>query len=202
MPPIGLPKLDKKLRMMELWSTPVMQLGGYVSYDDPEAGKVRRQVIYATPTSGATITGTFLMDGSAVVGEIIGFGTLIVSDLPDAVIVHHVTPLLKCRGIENHTNEASKIGDTPALFSYIPGGLNQFTINKVGGDPIDAIQLLPDTLDIGANEHGNGFMIVGGTDIKSVVSVNGSYLFSVSNFHPIGGIKMHDLCMGVRIYFK
>ena len=190
MPTIGLPKLNKKLRMMEFWSENELTLLKFTM------SSVLQQYTYATPWSGG---GTSFGCGSTGHSYVkLSDMQVTVNDLPPGIIVSRANPLFRCRSIENDTGS--------------PGSLNGVMLCKMviekeaDEDYHDAFTFPNGAFPVNANSEQKMQTLIGNVDITNVRE-NGRYDFCIYNDFiascvDSGVVIFRDVQTGLRVWFK
>lgn len=190
MPAIGLPKLNKKLRMMEFWAEPELTLLKF------EMTGALQRTTYATPWSGGS---TDFGCGSAGDAYIKYSAMQVnVSDLPPGVIISRAIPLFKSRSIENDTGSDSSFNGVVICKLVVE--------KEADEDYHDAFTFPNGSLPVIANSVQKMPTLVGNNHLPNV-GENGRYDFCI--YHDFigscvntGTVIFRDVQVGLRVWFK
>jgi hypothetical protein len=151
--------------------------------------KVVHQDFWSAPVAAVAITAA---------ESNINLPNVVVAGLPAGATITRVEVLFKCRLIRDSSTADNAVHDLDADF-FISVDADPARASKV-----NAIAILEDfwSVDVSTSPDTGGDVIVGSTDVKAEVTVDGTYYLTMDNAQADGAnLNLLDVMVGLRIYW-
>jgi len=128
----------------------------------------------------------------------INLPNVVVAGLPAGATITRVEVLFKCRLIRDSSTADNAVHDLDADF-FISVDADPARASKV-----NAIAILEDfwSVDVSTSPDTGGDVIVGSTDVKAEVTIDGTYYLTMDNAQSDGNnLNLLDVMIGLRVYF-
>ena len=137
-------------------------------------------------------------------GADLDFPSVVVAGIPEGITLLRVEAMLVVSATLDSSSSENQIatGTTDAIYVKVSTG-------SWGTDDISAIPIEALSFETGADAYGNGGVVYGATDIKAVVSGNGTYNFRSEETNRSEGIEatgasleLHTVAVVIRAWWN